>query len=111
MTTHPARREDQLTTREAWRITTELKTNTPCTDCDVVYPYWVQQLDHVAARGPKAFTISLTYTSGRDRRVMVTRDELLAEIAKCDVVCANCHAERTHSRGGQLWGRTVEVAS
>jgi hypothetical protein len=24
--------------------------------------------------------------------------EVLAEVAKCDVVCANCHKERTHAR-------------
>jgi hypothetical protein len=105
---YPARRAEQLTTRAAWRIATELKASTPCADCGGRYPYWVMQLDHVAERGPKAFTISLTYTSGRERRVMVTEKELRAEIAKCDIVCANCHAERTHARGGQRWGRAAE---
>jgi hypothetical protein len=28
-----------------------------------------------------------------------TREKLLAEIAKCDLVCANCHAIRTQRRG------------
>jgi len=32
-----------------------------------------------------------------------TRQEVLDEIAKCDLVCANCHAVRTFSRNG--WGR------
>lgn len=31
------------------------------------------------------------------------RDEILREIAKCELVCANCHALRTFRRKG--WGR------
>lgn len=85
------------------------KTDRPCADCGAVYPYWVMQLDHVPNRGRKSFTISLTYTAGRDRRVLCTRQQLLAEIAKCDVVCANCHSERTHARGGQRWGKADEA--
>jgi hypothetical protein len=27
-----------------------------------------------------------------------TKKKILAEIAKCDVVCANCHRERTFQR-------------
>lgn len=27
-----------------------------------------------------------------------SEERILAEIAKCDLVCANCHAERTHQR-------------
>jgi hypothetical protein len=99
-----------LTTREAWGIATQWKTNTPCADCGITYPYWVMQLDHVPERGAKSFTVSLTYTSGRERRVLCTREQLFEEIAKCDVVCANCHAERTHSRGGQRWGPPQVVA-
>jgi hypothetical protein len=36
-----------------------------------------------------------------------SREEILAEIAKCDLVCANCHAIRTFSRApwGQKWLR------
>lgn len=92
-----------LSTRAAWTIATEAKDNVPCADCGVPYRYWVMQLDHVPERGAKSFTIALTYTGGV-RRVLVTREQLVAEIAKCEVVCGNCHAERTHSRGGQRWG-------
>ena len=60
----------------------------PCADCGKVYPYWVMHFDHLR---DKEFHIS---TEGRS----VTEERLWAEIAKCEVVCANCHAERTHSR-------------
>lgn len=61
----------------------------PCADCDVTYPYYVMQFDH---RDPslKLFEV------GRKR--LCAMPALLAEIEKCDVVCANCHAERTHRR-------------
>lgn len=49
------------------------------------------QFDHV--RGEKAFTI------GHAVRVVSRIEALLTEIEKCDVVCANCHAIRTHERG------------
>jgi len=31
-----------------------------------------------------------------------SRDEILSEIAKCDLVCTNCHTIRTFGRNG--WG-------
>ena len=57
----------------------------PCADCGVQYPYYVMQFDH---RNPelKEFNIS---------RTLYAEQRVLTEIAKCDVVCANCHAERT----------------
>lgn len=62
----------------------------PCADCKVSYPTYVMQFDHLDAAA-KEFNIGVIGpTAGRSR--------LLAEIAKCDVVCANCHAERTHQR-------------
>jgi hypothetical protein len=47
------------------------------------------QFDHV--RGEKLFNVSYFRSKAKI-------DFLLAEIAKCDVVCANCHAIRTHER-------------
>jgi L-lysine 2,3-aminomutase len=32
------------------------------------------------------------------RLTRFTKKKLLTEIAKCDVVCSNCHRERTHQR-------------
>ena len=60
----------------------------PCTDCGVQYPYYVMQFDHV---DPKFKTQSF------DKLTLWTnREKLQAEIDKCEVVCANCHMERTH---------------
>ena len=61
----------------------------PCTDCGVSYPYWVMQFDHLRDK-------ELNLSVGESRSIGKAR--LLAEIAKCEVVCANCHMERTHSR-------------
>jgi hypothetical protein len=58
----------------------------PCCDCDIQYPPWIMQFDHV--RGKKEFTIS---QSRFDKTLL----QLEEEIAKCEVVCANCHAHRT----------------
>jgi hypothetical protein len=68
----------------------------PCVDCGVQYPHYVMQLDH---RGDKLFTVSSVISSGPIkgiRRRDITLEMLQAEIAKCDVVCANCHAARTY---------------
>lgn len=63
----------------------------PCADCDGRYPYYVMQFDHLD-RSDKKFNIGqIGPTIGMAR--------VLNEIAKCDVVCANCHAERTHQAG------------
>jgi hypothetical protein len=55
----------------------------------VQYPYYVMQFDHL---GDKEFTIGLSV------RRSVGYKRLMSEIAKCEVVCANCHAERTFQR-------------
>lgn len=62
----------------------------PCADCGVSYPYWVMQFDHV--RGEKVTHVShmLVWNA--------SMDAIQAEMDKCEVVCANCHATRTHER-------------
>ena len=69
--------------------------NKPCTDCGIQYPYYVMQFDHVPERGPKLFTL----TKSQCNRSLKS---IKAEIAKCDLVCANCHFERTHQRGHSI---------
>lgn len=57
----------------------------PCADCGHGYPYPVMEFDHV--RGVKLFKISSSFANR-------TLGQIRAEIAKCDVVCANCHRLR-----------------
>ena len=69
----------------------------PCTDCSRRYPYYVMHFDHLG--DDKSGTINKMAWRP------VSEDRLRTEIAKCEVVCANCHAERTHQR------RTEAVAA
>lgn len=68
----------------------------PCFDCKKTYPYYVMDFDHRDA-GEKLFEIS-QHPKG------VTLEDIKSEIDKCDVVCANCHRERTFSRRGENTG-------
>ena len=60
----------------------------PCADCGVQYPPWVMEFDHV--RGVKLFNVSAAPA--------MSVDALLAEAAKCEIVCSNCHQHRTRQR-------------
>ena len=61
----------------------------PCADCGVTYPSYVMQFDHL---GDKKFSIADACGQG------FSEATLLAEMDKCEVVCANCHAARTYQR-------------
>jgi len=63
----------------------------PCVDCGETDPV-VLEFDHI---GPKLFNIGqdLPYRSW---------PSILAEIEKCEVVCANCHRRRTALRRGGI---------
>ena len=64
-----------------------LKENKPCLDCGLIYPSYVMDFDH---KREKEFTISEAI-----RRH--SRERILKEIEKCDLVCANCHRIRTYA--------------
>lgn len=66
----------------------------PCVDCGGRFPPHAMQFDHV--RGEKEFNIAREGTR-------CTVERLYAEIAKCDLVCANCHAQRTWGDRGKTW--------
>ena len=63
----------------------------PCADCGGKFPGCVMDLDHRPGE-IKSFEVA---TQGYYQGVAA----LNAEIAKCDVVCANCHRIRTRDRG------------
>lgn len=65
----------------------------PCADCGNSYPYYVMDFDHRPGT-IKLFEIADYLAT----HVVSTYDKLDAEIAKCDVVCANCHRIRSHKR-------------
>lgn len=75
-----------LARKKAWYQ--ELK-NFPCMDCGVKYPYYVMDFDHRPDE-IKEFDVS--------QKLFLSKEKLLIEIAKCDLVCANCHRIRTHER-------------
>lgn len=67
----------------------QLKEASPCTDCGVFYPYYVMDFDHI------------TDDKVADIKWLVQHkgwQQVLDEIAKCELVCANCHRKRTHDR-------------
>lgn len=66
----------------------EYKLSVGCMDCGYKAHGSALDFDHV--RGKKSFTIAGKVTMGWAR--------IQAEIAKCDVVCANCHRIRTVAR-------------
>ncbi len=59
----------------------------PCADCGQRFPFYVMDFDYV--RGEKVGNLSAMVANA-------TETALLAEIAKCEVVFANCHRERTY---------------
>ena len=62
----------------------------PCADCKRTYPYYVMDFDH---RPGTDKTYDLSKVARRGSMAVAK-----VEIAKCDVVCSNCHRERTHER-------------
>ena len=81
---HSAQRKRALTL-----YVREVKEASPCADCGEQYPYYVMQFDHTGT--DKVLSVAALRKQAGIERVK-------AEIAKCDVVCANCHAVRTWKR-------------
>lgn len=69
----------------------DLKENVPCMDCGIVYPPHVYDFDHLP-QFEKSFALSST--GMRDK----TLEQIIAEVAKCELVCSNCHRHRTYMR-------------
>ena len=93
---HHRRRSNELKARRVTEarafVTAHLQAH-PCADCGEADTI-VLECDHV---GPKRTHVSTLVRRG------VRLDVLAGEIARCEVVCANCHRRRTAKRAG--WRR------
>jgi hypothetical protein len=63
----------------------------PCADCGLTFPPEAMDFDHLNASG-KILSISTMV------KKHFSKSRIIAEIAKCEVVCANCHRVRTAKR-------------
>ncbi|MCU1376008.1 MAG: hypothetical protein JWO68_3294 [Actinomycetia bacterium] len=75
--------------RERLRDLVRRAKEVPCADCGGSFPYYVMDFDHVGDE--KSALVSKLVNFGATQR-------LLDEMAKCEVVCANCHRIRTWRR-------------
>jgi len=78
--------------RGAWLRS--LKDGKPCADCGRSFPPEVMQWDHRPGF-EKLVELSAAFGDW-------SREDILTEIAKCDLVCTNCHIIRTFTRAE--WG-------
>ena len=98
---HRAEEIDRVTRRQQATLVwlRELR-RVPCMDCGGAFPPHVMDFDH---RDPKTKAFSLA----ADKTLLKNRAVLKAEVAKCDIVCANCHRIRTarqHANGEITYG-------
>jgi hypothetical protein len=85
----------QLHTRqkaeEITKFVNSLKNNKKCVDCKLPHPYWRLDFDH-RENSDKSNTIS------RLKLSKMSKERILGEIEKCDLICARCHRLRTWNR-------------
>jgi hypothetical protein len=75
--------------REAQQFVDELKNNVPCPDCGKTKASFLMDFDHIEKKVANVATLVLAG---------VTLKRLKEEIARCEIVCANCHHIRTYER-------------
>jgi hypothetical protein len=62
----------------------------PCVDCGIRFHPIAMEWDHLP-QFEKSFSIADNFAS-------FSKERILTEVAKCELVCANCHAVRTFTR-------------
>lgn len=71
-----------------WMIKQKSK---PCMDCGIQYPHYVMDFDHREGVDKK-------FNLHGGRAIANSYPTLVAEMKKCDLVCSNCHRQRTYQR-------------
>jgi hypothetical protein len=97
---YPANKEKQRATarryKQEFRRQIDKLKDKPCADCGHKFPPCAMDFDHLSEKGEKLHISLLVGNNQRQRA--------LKEIAKCEVVCANCHRIRTWKRNQYVKG-------
>lgn len=99
----------------AWRVTAnkllaviradvDLLKQEPCMDCHGRFPTCVMDFHH---RDPSTKIKSVSTLVHRGG----SREKVFAEIAKCDLLCANCHRIRTYGKVAEKLGARLQNGS
>lgn len=80
---------DQVRRTEIRAYVNAVKAGAPCADCGQQFPPVCMDFDHVREK-----VRSVANLVGGAYRLELIKEE----IARCEIVCANCHRVRTHSR-------------
>ncbi len=107
----PVIREERKARTKAWRVSPQGKMmrqaaakarrsrvrallnalkSVPCADCGNTFPPYVMDFDHLRDKKSKKSAVGLMAMQEHSMKV------ILEEIAKCEVVCSNCHRIRTY---------------
>jgi hypothetical protein len=86
-----AKKHTKHNKRKLKQYISNLKETTPCKDCNKFYIAIVMDFDHRLGEIKK---FNVAYMVGKHKN----REDIEAEIAKCDIVCSNCHRIRTFNR-------------
>jgi len=84
------RRSNRERRRKLAKAVADYKASRPCHDCKRHFNPWQMHFDHIDATS-KDDDVARLVNRGATRKVW-------AEIEKCELVCANCHADRTYQR-------------
>jgi hypothetical protein len=76
--------------RELTEWTRGLKEGVPCADCGGTFHPAAMEWDHLPGTEKRGAVSNLAR--------FLSQASILAEIEKCELVCANCHAVRTYNR-------------
>lgn len=89
--TKPAEMKERTSKKreEIRQLLGKIKELSGCHDCKIKYPYYVLQFDHVSGTKVDQLSNMIRYYPMKD---------IFEEISKCEIVCANCHAERSYRR-------------
>ena len=91
MTKDERREHRKAQRKENGEYLRKVKEASPCVDCKNYYHYYVMDYDHRDETTKKEDVSSVAN--------QLSLKMVKEEIAKCDLVCANCHRERTHLQG------------